>query len=148
MPDYSKSKIYEIVCRITGEKYIGSTTVLLCQRLAHHRDFKTSHCSCISRQIIERGDYYINLIEEYPCENKEQLLKKEREWYDKLECINKNKPYSSKEELIERKKKYDKKYCEDNKEKIAEQKKKNYEINKEKIAEQRKKYYEAKKQNK
>ena len=103
MTNYSTSKIYEIICRITNERYIGSTTQKLSHRLAGHR-LKTSKCS--SKQIIERGDYYINLIEEFSCQNKEQLLKKEREWYDKLDCINKLRPIRSNEEKVEYNKQY------------------------------------------
>jgi len=97
MPDYKKGKVYEIVCRITGEKYIGSTIESLARRLVEHRCIKNK---CSSRQIIERGDYYINLLEECSCENKEQLLKKEREWYNKIEggCINLRRPYINVEE--------------------------------------------------
>lgn len=93
MPDYSRGKIYEIVCRKTGEKYVGSTTLkYLSMRLAGHRTLKERSCS---KQIIERGDYYINLLEDFPCESKGQLLKREREWYDKCECINIQRPYIS-----------------------------------------------------
>lgn len=109
MPNYSTSKIYEIICRITNERYIGSTTEKLSRRLAGHRTLK-----CSSKRIIERGDYYINLIEEYPaCQNKEQLLKREREWYDKLECINKCRPIRSKEEKVEYKKQYNTEHAEE-----------------------------------
>jgi len=92
MPDYSKSKIYEIVCNLTGERYIGSTTQTLSQRLGKHRDISNV---CKSKQIIDKGDYYINLLESYPCNNKDELRMKEREWFDKLENINKVKPYIS-----------------------------------------------------
>jgi hypothetical protein len=55
----------------------------------------------VSTVIIERGDFFINLLEECPCDNLEQLLKKEREWYDKLDCINKYRPHTTKEERLE-----------------------------------------------
>ena len=89
MVDYKKGKVYEIVCRKTGERYIGSTSQPLSKRLAVHR-MMTGGIS--SKPIIERGDYYINLLEDYPCDNREQLLKKEREWYDKGNCINTRRP--------------------------------------------------------
>ena len=37
MNNYNDGKIYEIVCNITGERYIGSTIQTLSQRLAAHR---------------------------------------------------------------------------------------------------------------
>jgi len=98
MVNYSNGKIYEIICKITNERYVGSTTVSLSMRLVGHRDIKNK---CMSKQIISRGDYYINLLEDCPCENKEQLVKKEREWYDKLACVNIRRPYASIEERKE-----------------------------------------------
>jgi hypothetical protein len=107
MPDYSKSKIYEIICNLTKERYIGSTIQALSMRLCGHR---TDRNMCKSKQIIERGDYYINLLEDYSCENKEQLLKKEREWFDNLECINAYRPIRIDDDIhdMRQKKYYDK----------------------------------------
>lgn len=138
MTNYSKSKIYEIICKVTDERYIGSTTQPLSKRLAKHR---MSSNKCSSRQIIERGDYYINLLEEFPCENKEQLLKKEREWYDKIICINKNRPFTSKEERIEKSAANRKEYREQNKEKLVKIRKEYYQQNKDEIAKSMKEYY-------
>ena len=59
MTNYANGKIYEIVCNITGERYIGSTTKKLSRRLTNHKE-KTNLCK--SRQIIEKGDFYINLL--------------------------------------------------------------------------------------
>lgn len=95
MVDYKKGKIYEIVCRKTGGRYIGSTIESLAKRLAKHRRMKDG-CSSIS--IIEGGDYYINLLESYPCDTKELLLQKEREWYEKGNCVNKRRPITTIEE--------------------------------------------------
>jgi hypothetical protein len=40
--DYSKGKIYKIVCNITGLIYIGSTSQSLIQRLQDHKSgYKT-----------------------------------------------------------------------------------------------------------
>ena len=157
MPDYSNGKVYEIICRITNERYIGSTTLQLCQRLANHREKKNK---CSSKQIIERNDYYINLLEECPCDNREQLLKNERDWYNKGDCINKRKPFITNEESIEYQieyqkeyrgankesiSKYKKEYCEANKESISEKKKEYREANKESISEKAKEYYQKKK---
>lgn len=132
--NYSNSKIYEIICRITNERYIGSTVQPLSKRLAEHRNPSNM---CSSKQIIVRGNYYINLIEDFPvCQNREQLLKKEREWYDKLECINKARPTISKEEKVE----YYKQYREENALEITEYKKQYYQDNAIEIAEKSKQY--------
>lgn len=97
MPDFSKGKIYEIVCNITGERYVGSTTTSLAQRKAGHKD---KHNTTASRPIIDRGDYSVNLLENYPCNSSIELRQKEREWYEQLECVNQQLPYRSKEECL------------------------------------------------
>jgi hypothetical protein len=142
MVNYQQGKIYEIICNITGQRYIGSTTQKLSKRLVHHRSV---YNTTLSKIIIQNGNYYINLLEEYACENKEQLLKKEREWFDKLECINKFKPYISEEELKTYRKENCKNYYQKNSEKVVEYQKKYREKNKEKIKEQKREYYMNKK---
>ena len=73
MPNYSNGKIYHIVCNLTGEIYYGSTVQRISMRMGTHRKNK----DCCSKQIIERGDYHYGLVEDYKCENKEQLLMRE-----------------------------------------------------------------------
>jgi hypothetical protein len=90
-----KGKIYQIVCRITGEKYVGSTKRTLEERLQEHQYYR----NCCSRLIIERGDYYIDLLEDYPCNNVDELRMKEREWFDKGVFINRIRPYITQDEL-------------------------------------------------
>jgi hypothetical protein len=160
--NYRNGKIYEIVCRVSGEKYVGSTTQPLSKRLVKHR---SSSNSTMSKQIIERGDYYINLLEDFPCDNREQLLQRERHFYDSIEggCINKRRPCISEEEDKEHRralvrtyyaenkehrraqmevyrdknkenmKAYNKAYKKENKEQIKENMKAYYEQNKERI---------------
>jgi hypothetical protein len=88
MPDYSKSKIYSIRSHKTDKVYIGSTILALSARFAEHRRFHRFYLSgggkgrkngCRSSELMEFDDVYIELVEEYPCENKEQLLKREGE---------------------------------------------------------------------
>ena len=117
MCDYKNGKIYQIVCNITGETYIGSTAVSLEERLRIH---KKSTNPCRSKQIIERGDYYIELLETYPCNNEFELHRKEGEYQKSMECINKHIAGRTKKE-----------YYEDNKEKSKIIKKEYYQNNKE-----------------
>ena len=128
MRDYSKSKIYHIVCNITGQTYYGSTVQRISQRMNGHR--KKDH-KCVSKPIIERGDYHYGLVEDYKCENSEQLRMRERYYVDNNDCVNKNSPIRTKEEKIS----YFKAYHEANKDKIRERKKREYETNKDKISE-------------
>ena len=121
MPDYSKSKVYNIVCNITGQTYYGSTVQKISQRMNGHRNKDNE---CLSKPIIERGDYHYGLVEDYKCDNLEQLLMRERYYIDNNDCVNKNVPGRTKKERYEA-----------NKDKISEQKKVFYEANKDKISE-------------
>ena len=63
MVNYQLGKIYKIVCRITGEVYVGSTCeTTLARRLAAHRNhckdyYEKSRGSYVSSfNIILRGD--------------------------------------------------------------------------------------------
>jgi hypothetical protein len=55
----------------------------------YHNIKKKSKCS--SKILFEKyNDVRIELIECFPCDNKEQLTKKEGEYIRKLDCVNKN----------------------------------------------------------
>jgi len=94
MSRYQNGKIYQIVSENTDDVYIGSTCMKLSQRLSKHKasykmwlkgkkDFVTSF------KVLQAGDYKIYLIEEYPCESKIQLQKRERYWIENKDCCNK-----------------------------------------------------------
>lgn len=105
MSNYEQGKIYKIACNETGEVYIGSTTSkYLSQRLSCH---KAPSNTCNSKHIINRGNYDIVLIENYPCNSKDELHKRERYWIENTEnCINLVKPIATKEELEQKRKDY------------------------------------------
>ncbi len=134
MPDYQLSKIYKIVCNVTGKIYYGSTTEpTLARRLVKHRcnfqSWKNGTSNYMSSfLIIENNDYNIILVEKYPCEDKMELLKRERFYIDNNECVNIVIPTQT---MNEYRKKYDKIYRAKNHEKILEYEKmyraKNYE---------------------
>jgi hypothetical protein len=145
MPDYSKSKIYKIVCNITGLVYIGSTTQNLCGRIQDHKnDYKRylngKHNYVSSFKILENDNYNIVLVEEFPCQNKNQLHARERYWIENTECVNMIIPTRTKKEWREDHKEEIKIYLENNKEKISERWKQYYETNKEKLNEKKKEY--------
>lgn len=115
MPNYQNGKIYKIVCNITGEQYIGSTTQALCVRKGSHKADSTKVIQkCAVSTIILRGDYDIVLIENYLCNNKEELHKRERYHIENTECINKRIPtrtpkeryIDTREQVISESKKY------------------------------------------
>ena len=156
MPDYSKGKIYTIRSRSCDLVYIGSTTQSLPDRLSgHYRSLKCfkngKKFSCASFQILERGDAYIELFEDYPCNSKNELLRYEGQCQRKYKCVNNNIAGRTQAEYREDNKdkisEYIKKYRKENKEKIKEQLKKYQQENKEKIKEQKKKYNEKNKEN-
>ena len=144
---YTKGKIYKIVCDTTGLTYIGSTIQGLSSRISGHRaDYKsylnkkrTNYVT--SFDILKNNNYKIILIENFPCNSKEELEREERKYIETMDCINKviptrtHKEYLVKynEENKEQIKEYHKEYCENNKERIKIQKKENYEKNKDKI---------------
>ena len=92
MPDYSKGKIYKIVSPNTEEVYIGSTTQKLSNRMTSHRKDYRNGKYMTSSEIIKHGDAKIVLVENYPCETKEQLEKREQECMDECNSVNIQRP--------------------------------------------------------
>tara|TARA_R110002049_G_scaffold51202_4_gene144991 strand:+ start:385 stop:909 length:525 start_codon:yes stop_codon:yes gene_type:complete len=110
MPDYQEGKIYKIICKETGEVYIGSTVMKMYDRKSSHKN----NCNqTASKQIIERGNYEVELIENYPCNTSRELHTREQYWVDNTEnTINKQRQYASEEEFKEHRKEYNKKFSE------------------------------------
>ena len=75
-------KIYKIVCNETDEVYYGKTTQKLEERLRQHK----KELDCSSKQIIERGNYYIEHIDSIFDE--EESIKLERYYIQNNKCIN------------------------------------------------------------
>jgi hypothetical protein len=126
MPDYSLAKIYKIVCNTTGLIYVGSTCEpTLARRLANHRrnlnhwEKNGKGCYITSYKVLENSNYDIVLIENYPCNSKDDLHKRERHYIENINCVNKVIPKRTRKEYVEQ-------YYENNKEKIAQYKKEYY----------------------
>lgn len=109
---YQRAKIYKIIDNTNDDVYIGSTCEpTLARRLVQHRaDYKkylkgkTNYTT--SFKIIANGDYDIVLIENYPCNSKDELYARERYWTQNTKCVNKIKNQGLLKELG--KKEYDK----------------------------------------
>lgn len=101
MPNYQDGKIYKIVGN--GMTYYGSTTIPLSKRFYDHKHQTT----CSSKEIVCHEDCEILLVENYPCETRQELLKRERFYIDNFQCINKVRPYVSAEEKKEKQQVYD-----------------------------------------
>jgi hypothetical protein len=89
MPDYSLGKIYKITAKNAdeGDVYIGSTICKLTERLAKHKYRRT----CNVKLLIDKygkDNIYIELIKEFPCETKQELLKEEGKYILETKCIN------------------------------------------------------------
>ena len=141
MPDYQQGKIYNILNTIDDEIYVGSTCETLSQRMARHRSVLKRNTNClIYKHMNQLGveHFYIELIEDYPCERNEQLVKREGEIIRSIGTLNKYGTINVKEN----KSGYHRQYHHDNLEKRKYQKHTWYEENKEHIKE----YYEKNKE--
>ena len=131
--DYTKGKIYTIRCKTNPEHiYVGATIQPLAKRWGGHKVYLSKYpwrliYKTINTDILGIQNWYIELYEDFPCERKEQLDKKEGEIIRLIGTLNKNIPGRTDEE-----------YYQDNKENILKNLKEFYKNNKEKILEKRK----------
>ena len=90
MPDYSKAKIYKILNDVDDDVYVGSTCQPLSVRMAGHRCYSGTSPLKLYHKMRDIGvhHFYIELIEETPCENKEQLRAREGEYIRKYGTLN------------------------------------------------------------
>jgi len=142
---YKRGKIYTIRCRYDDSLvYVGSTIDNLAKRMVRHRSDK----KCSLYQIVD-GDWdnwYIELYEDFPCDNKEQLGKREGEVIREIATINRciagrdKKQYhqDNRDELLEKMKQY----RQDNRDKLLEKAKQYRQDNREKLLEQKKIYHQ------
>lgn len=148
MPNYGTGKIYKFVCNVTQQIYIGSTTHTLSKRLSSHisnyvQYLKGEKNYITAYIIIENNDFEMSLIEDYPCETKDQLLMREREWIEQYpECVNKCCPIRTPDEKVELKKVLGQRYYEMNKDNILENNKKYRRENKDQISQKIKEWNE------
>ena len=161
---YEKGKIYKLCCKdpTITEIYIGSTLNQYRRKHEHK-----SNCNNPNRKmynyyvyqfIRENGGFEnwdIVILEEYPTENKNELVWKEREYIELLQpALNSVKrPVITTEENREANRKYreenpekyrekNRRWCEENSEKLRESHKKYYEENSEKCRDRSRKYRE------
>lgn len=84
MPNYKKGKIYKLIFDGSDEIYVGSTIQALKDRLSGHRSNPNNFK--IRKAVRDHGRYHvkIRLIEKYPCDDRDELLKREQYWIDEL----------------------------------------------------------------
>ena len=138
---YKKGQIYCVRCRYDDNLiYVGSTINILSKRFYNHKTSKV--CSLYKYVNGDWDNWYIELYENYSCNNKAELDKREGEITREIGTINKNIAGRTTKE-----------YFDENRDKILENKKKYYNENKVDILEKQKKYrnenrYKIREQNK
>jgi hypothetical protein len=141
MNRYENGKIYKLVNNEDDKIYVGSTCLPLSKRLYGHRaDAKRRPDKASYKHLNEIGwdNVQIVLIEEFACENKMELLKRERHFFDQLKPeLNRNRPFITAEEEAERKRDYCKQYHNDHAEQLNLKKKEYSKDNKDALREKR-----------
>jgi hypothetical protein len=137
MPDYQNGKIYKIVNDKLGLTYYGSTTQILSQRMGGHiankKRFDTGKCNNVSSFKLLDGNQKIYLVEKYPCNDKNELERRERYYIETNECVNKRIPSRTQKE-------HSKEYYIDNKDKFKQKNKDYRDKNKDIIKQYQKQY--------
>jgi hypothetical protein len=93
MPNYQDGRIYTVRCRKDDTLiYVGSTTQPLAKRWGEHKKASRTE-KCQNRLIYKTingnwTDWFIELYEVYPCENKEQLNRREGEIIREIGSLN------------------------------------------------------------
>lgn len=133
---YKKGKVYSIRSHNCPEYYVGSTCLSLADRLRKHviqynYYLKTTLNPVASYDIIGKGNYYIELLEEYSCNTKAELERREGHYIREAKELAVNKRIAGQSHAI---------FKELNRDVYLEQKKAEYERNKEKHNEYSRKY--------
>jgi hypothetical protein len=112
MVNYQEGKIYAIRSSQTDKIYIGSTCSDINKRFFEHKYISKT---CKAQEILIFNDAFIDIIENYPCNDRKELLK--REGHHILQfidvCVNKKVEGRTRKET-------QKAYYDSNKEKLKE----------------------------
>lgn len=153
MVNYGTGKVYKITSDQTDQVYVGSTCGPLSQRMAVHRSNIRAHAAgktnyTTSFAIVQYDDAVITLIEDCPCENKEQLHRRERFHIEATpNCVNRYIPGRTDAErrqanwaeiAVKKAEWYD-----DNREQIAAKKAEHYQVNREELLAKAADYYQV-----
>jgi len=130
MPDYLNGKIYKITNNVNDYIYIGSTIKSLNQRFSEHKSnyklyLNEKNRNVSSYKLFDKYDIEncrIELIENFPCDNRTELEQQESVYINKNKafCVNNNIPgRTQKQYIIDNKEKL-KQYKIDNKYKFKQ----------------------------
>ena len=114
--DYSRSCVYEIRCKDTTihDIYIGSTSIFNTRKCLHRQcctNIKNPaynlHVYAKIRELGGWDAFEMIPLQWYNCDSQEELLIKERAWYDRkisFVSLNKSVPYTTSEEKTQKRK--------------------------------------------
>ena len=134
MNKYQTGKIYKLIDNTNGNEYYGSTIQDLKKRKSRHVTAykrylnKKTNYVITSYVIIKNNNYEIYLVEDFPCNSKNELETREAYYIRNNNCVNKFIPCRTQKEWA-------KQYYIDNKEKLKENHTQYRINNKEKIKE-------------
>lgn len=91
---YQNGKIYQVLNSEDKECYVGSTCQLLSKRLSKHKadmnvEAKQHFKLYQHMKVLGADKFYIELIENYPCKTKEELLAREGHFIRERGTLNK-----------------------------------------------------------
>ena len=163
---YKNCKIYQILNNSNSEVYVGSTTQPLCKIMYEHK-MCSKYQNCMFYKMMKEighDKFYIELIELYPCNSKEELNAREgyfirergtlnkaiigrtpKQWVEDNKEHLKQYKHNYYENNMEHLSNQNKQYTENNKEHIKQHKKQYMDTNKEYFKQHRKQYYETNK---
>jgi hypothetical protein len=135
MPNYQNAKIYKVYC-VGGTDnlcYIGSTCKDLSERFYNHKyKYRTGIYKSINKIFDRFGldKCVIELIELYPCEFKEDLIKREGFFIKSMNTVNDNMAGRTRDEWVT-----------DNANHLRDKHKEYYNMNRDKLLEKSKQFY-------
>lgn len=107
MPKYENGVIYKLVNGSTEDVYYGSScNNLNCRKSQHKHVYKKylvgEHHYCSSFDLFDPdiNDVEIEVVENYPCDTKQQLLHRERYYIENFPCVNRQVPIRTKTEQV------------------------------------------------
>jgi hypothetical protein len=141
--DYSKTIMYKIVCDDLSVKecYVGHTINMTKRKCCHksvcHNEKSKDHHLKIYKIIRQNGgwdNWTMLLVEKFPCKDKFEACKRERELYEELDAkMNMVIPYLTQEEIKQNLKQYREEHKEKKKEYLKQYREQHKEQKNEKI---------------
>ena len=139
--DYNDGKVYVVRNIVNNKLYVGSTTQSLSRRWSKHKSNLLTKNTPFYQAVIELGveKFYIELVENYPCNSQEELNRREGHFIREYDTYNKG--YNS---LIAGRTQQE--YQEENNERIVEYRKHHYKENMTSLKQKGKEYRESHRQ--